>query len=430
MKSRISSIMDIARKRRGTIILCTALLLIIGTGLIFAVNSTSTPEDPALPDRPPSTGYEDDLTHVSSPPPSNPGITFVFQKEMPLSMEPLPLLDEKNVNRIITEESIGIDGIVQGFYRNNNSDLPYNIYSFIEIGGIKYDIGQITYGEDNTLSLSPYGYLLYHFRHELTRELDASGESIYQQQKSYGTKYDAVAYYIIVDDVPIFLTEISGVVEYIDIDSSGVSSILSTDRSLPYTECYVNKLDLRNKVLHFTNLTELLKCDSVYYNIDTGLYLTHHKPVDPSQDSPVEGFVYSFDNGIFIQVDIITHITFEPKEIRGLDYASFAINDGQKSLFFRLDDKDSLKWLEDNFGSAVVADYESSCPFWAAMYLYRRNGTLEVIYPALDGCNTFLSGDVQYTWGKGGNEAFFALFGATDYESLLSMEYPTTPPSE
>ena len=45
MKSRITSIMDMGRKKRGLIIICLVLLATLVTGLAFAVNSMESPED-------------------------------------------------------------------------------------------------------------------------------------------------------------------------------------------------------------------------------------------------------------------------------------------------------------------------------------------------------------------------------------------------
>ena len=46
MKNRISSIMDMGRKRRGMIIICAALILTLITGLAFAINAGAPEPDP------------------------------------------------------------------------------------------------------------------------------------------------------------------------------------------------------------------------------------------------------------------------------------------------------------------------------------------------------------------------------------------------
>jgi hypothetical protein len=227
-------------------------------------------------------------------------IPFVFQREKPLSMEPLQVLNESTVKSVISEQIIYSD-ITQGFYRSSEAELvDVDIYSYIEIDGVKYDLGKIAFGEDNVLSLRS-GYADYRFMTVRHLKLDASDATIYQQSKGYGTKSASVSYYIIKNGVPVFLTEVFGVEKYTDFDASGVTAILSTDRAVRYTEWTVSKLDLRKKVLHFTVLNELLKCDSVDYS--NGRFYTSNEPPNLGQEPPIEGYTYSLNDRGFVPKD-------------------------------------------------------------------------------------------------------------------------------
>ena len=132
-------------------------------------------------------------------------------------------------------------------------------------------------------------------------------------------------------------------------------------------------------------------------------------------------FIEDTDDGVLADMEVKANaIVFTPSDMYGLVYAKLNVEDGEVSFTAIINDDESLNWLKENFGSAKKSDYKAGCPFWSAMYLTRADGTVGVIYPALDSCKVFLSGDTQYTWGSGDNDEFFALFGATDYESLIA----------
>jgi len=141
-------------------------------------------------------------------------------------------------------------------------------------------------------------------------------------------------------------------------------------------------------------------------------------------------FGYDPDLGELNNADIVYNHIFAPEDIYDLVHVDLVIDEEDVFWSAGLSDIDSLLWFEKNFGSAEKAEYESGCPFWGALYMRRSDGMSGVIYVSMDSCKTFRSGDTHYTWGIGGNEAFFALFGATDYESLLSMDFPTAPQQE
>jgi len=81
-------------------------------------------------------------------------------------------------------------------------------------------------------------------------------------------------------------------------------------------------------------------------------------------------------------------------------------------------------WLEKNFGAAEGSDYAPECPIsWATLHIKTNSGKEFTIYPALDDCRMFMFDGRYYRWGSGTNEAFFALFGANNFDSLLELPH-------
>ena len=291
-------------------------LMLALTLFLFSISACSSAAPPAaVPETPASANKATPIAHsgeISAPlePSANifhtPEIAFAFQEKKPLSMTPLQAVKKGAVEKIVFSEQTVNQGMFQGFYRKKDIDEPQNIYSYIEIGGTRYDLGQIAYGEDNILAGESGNFRF----SEPDFKLDISGAAVYRQYKTYGAKYDAVAYYTIENGIPIFLCEITGVTGYADYDASGVMSVLSTDRAVPFTEYTVNKFDLSDKTLHFTSLTELLSCDGIYYEEEHGrLFFTFHKPTGSNWVNPEDGCVYSFADGVFLLRYIPANVT-------------------------------------------------------------------------------------------------------------------------
>jgi len=119
----------------------------------------------------------------------------------------------------------------------------------------------------------------------------------------------------------------------------------------------------------------------------------------------------------------IPAVYFAPEDIKDLIHVVFEISTNEIHWSAVLTDASSLLWLEKNLGTAEASDYDSACPFWGTLFMTRSDGENGMIHIAVDNCKAFLSGNTQYTWGKGDNEAFFALFGATDFDTLVRTEY-------
>jgi hypothetical protein len=286
----------------------TKLLLLITVALSFALLTSCISK--AVTDMP-QTG-KTDAAETENTPEWTPELEldptlertkkFTFQESVDVVPQPLNELDEQYVLRYILEREVFGEDIVQGYYRSTSPEsYETAVHSYIEIGGKKYDVGQVCYGEDNTVESD--GTRFYRLSLSLG-DLDAAYKTIYVQYKSYGAKYVSTAYYIIEDDIPKFIYEIIGVDEYYHYDDSGVYSISSTDYHVPFNEYVIYKFDLENEKILFTNLLTFFDCDGVEFDKYRRLFFTCRKGPDDEIDAGPEfserGNVYTFDNGEFV----------------------------------------------------------------------------------------------------------------------------------
>ena len=84
-------------------------------------------------------------------------------------------------------------------------------------------------------------------------------------------------------------------------------------------------------------------------------------------------------------------VAFEAADVYAMQWAEFEE--------YRQTDLDQLKLLEDKLSKAELMTVEPACEFSKKMYLYRSDGTLGYIEPAMDGCEVFRSGDKYYDYG-------------------------------
>ena len=158
-----------------------------------------------------------------------------------------------------------------------------------------------------------------------------------------------------------------------------------------------------------------------------GTYILVVRVIWSDSDSHANYVFNSYTSTIIVESDFSAH-----DDIRDLVYAELVVDGlilGDEEVFrsFGLDDADSLSWIEDTFGSAMeigsVNDADRpGCPFWATLYITRSDGMTIEILPATDDCKTFIFNENYYMWGSGTNGAFYELFGASSFDSLLSME--------
>jgi len=173
----------------------------------------------------------------------------------------------------------------------------------------------------------------------------------------------------------------------------------------------------------------LLRVESEDFRIpdEDGTYILIVSVIWSDSDSQKNYTHYSYISMIY--VDSVSTIL---DDISDLVYAELIVEnlrlgDEDISRSFGIEDADSLLWIENTFGSATVLgstgdDVRPNCPFWATLLLTRSDGTVLEIHPATDDCTMFVFNDYYFSWGSGPNSAFYELFGASGFDSLLTMD--------
>lgn len=85
-----------------------------------------------------------------------------------------------------------------------------------------------------------------------------------------------------------------------------------------------------------------------------------------------------------------------------------------------------LKELEKMLSGATKEKLQGGCPFYTALYLTRKDGTIGTVFPATDSCDTYNSGMACYRMADGTNEKLWGLingFQETDTAGNMGVEY-------
>jgi hypothetical protein len=244
----------------------------------------------------------DENTHMSPAPidrvevftPEN--VKLEYQVESKITALPLTILNDANVRLVLNEPELDIPGVKQIHYRDMSAEQPdIDIYSYLEIAGIKYEIGKVGYGEPSVfpsvterLRFSPFAGVL-----------TQTDIQILTQYRFLGAKYDLVDYYVIENGAPIQIAEITGVVEYSDVDGDEISEVISTDYGARTVHITITKFDFENGCLRNSNIAELLGVDSVDYQ--EKLWFT--RIIDTATNEMRDGYKYKLINGEFVPVD-------------------------------------------------------------------------------------------------------------------------------
>jgi len=425
MKDRISSIMDMSRKRRGAIIICATLTLTLITGLAFAVNVATKPED------------IDELPAI------------IINDEQ----ESLSIVGQWSIIRdaISTER----DGSLTPGNYNPEFDPLYMIeiytdstfYKYCEWGSIKgtiiqsgtneYTITNIFAPESETAAYSKYPdeaqWLSYDPESGLLCHIAYShGEEIYSHQYYERVKVPVLTAsgvlcnhethdiaFLYLDDNGSYLMEVTtpcGMTYLERISEDIYYKTMTSDCSSGICSWGTWYQNQNNNFWCFRNCTE---CGALQLAVHC-----HTSCETEQQYSPFCG--YDPGHAELNNADIVYNHIFAPEDIYDLVHVDLVIEKGDTFWSAGFSDANSLLWLERYFGSAEKAEYDLGCPSWSALYMRRSDGASGVIYVSMDCCKTFRSGDTQYTWGTGDNKAFYVQFGSTDFEPLI-LE-PKIPP--
>ncbi len=76
------------------------------------------------------------------------------------------------------------------------------------------------------------------------------------------------------------------------------------------------------------------------------------------------------------------------------------------------EDPDVLEELASLLSGAEKEKGSTGCPFYTALYLTGKDGTVGTVFPATDSCSTYMSGGNCYRIGDGSNEALWHLIGS------------------
>jgi hypothetical protein len=232
------------------------------------------------------------------------GLPLVWNHTETIAPQPLSVLDESNVDTVFFTAPSNAEGVAQGLYTRKDAADDYSRYSFLEIGGVKYDLGNIgsrVYVSDAELGNFAFSPVSFSSR-------DAKVPQ-YSQNKSFGAAYVSTGYYSIADGVPYFWYEVIGMSEYgriynifvpmhYDFDGDGVDELLAGDFAV-ISQLTIYKWDLDNGRMLSCNLNELLGADGMEYSVgnveEYNLFRTWS--VQDGFDEP--GSSYHYKDGVF-----------------------------------------------------------------------------------------------------------------------------------
>ncbi len=205
--------------------------------------------------------------------------------ELKLYNQELPVITLRD-DQLIFE--VDRNGITQGFYR---SDEGNKFYSYLSIGGVKYDLGYVGYGTDGEYS------------DMLTATDIASDMPVYQQTMAYGAAVTATSYYIVRDNIPYLLYTMPGTGSQHDLDGDGSVETVSNAGEPIFPEDFIYEWHMQTGTIDILPLTEALDCDEASYNPDDNLIHTYNFIYDGKGGEygpPKEGPLYRYAAGKLI----------------------------------------------------------------------------------------------------------------------------------
>ncbi len=195
-----------------------------------------------------------------------------------LDYKKLPLLDESKVTQYIGEDKSGC--ITQGFYKakyNTGNDITdyftygyddIGCYSYINIDGLKYDLGWMTYDGNNDKKLLLWTYGI--------KETDINSETpIYKVQRLFGLSAPTTSYLTIENNVPYILFDTPGWGEEYDLDGDGVPESIANAGTGIWQDYVIYEWLPGGKTIRYTRPADVLNCDVVTYFADKNLFAAY-----------------------------------------------------------------------------------------------------------------------------------------------------------
>ncbi len=229
-------------------------------------------------------------------------ITLQFETKT-LDYKELPLLDESKVTLNIGEDKSG--GITQGFYKakyNTGSDMAdyftygyddIGCYSYININGLKYDLGWVTYDGNNDKELLLWTYGI--------KETDINSETpIYKMQRLFGLSAPTTSYLTIKDNVPYIIFDTPGWGEEYDLDDDGMPETVANAGTGIWQDYVIYEWLPGNKTIRYTRPADVLNCDIVTYFADKNLFAAY--TYDQIEGKFGSEIMYRYKDGYLINI--------------------------------------------------------------------------------------------------------------------------------
>ena len=140
----------------------------------------------------------------------------------------------------------------------------------------------------------------------------------------------------------------------------------------------------------------------------------------PETDTLVEGTESDFAENM-IEENVTDIIEFKPSDIQSLSEAAVVLENGD---IYKIDNQDILKKLEAMFSGAKELK-GVGCPVSIPLYLYREDGSVGLIYPAMDGCNNFYADGSYYAFETEDGMSFWNMIELKVHNGEIQKEEVT-----
>lgn len=152
------------------------------------------------------------------------------------------------------------------------------------------------------------------------------------------------------------------------------------------------------------------------------LFLTNpNSEKDIKQTSETYSLVEGTEAENMIEENVAHAIEFKPSDIQSLSEAAVVLENGD---IYKIDNQDILKKLEAMFSGAKELK-GVGCPVSIPLYLYREDGSVGLIYPAMDGCNNFYADGSYYAFETEDGMSFWNMIELKVHNGEIQKEEVT-----
>lgn len=190
----------------------------------------------------------------------------------------LPILDESKVKQFtFTGESAGITQEFYKAYGNTGTDVwdyftygsadaAEGHYSYIAIGGVKYDLGFVACGDGS----ADKDYVLKN--HGLKSTRIKWDTPVYQLNRTFGLAAMTTSYLTIKGGVPYIILDTSGWGEQYDLDADGIPETTANVATGTSPDYVIYEWEQNSNSIRCIQLTDALDCDVVAYLAEENLF--------------------------------------------------------------------------------------------------------------------------------------------------------------